>query len=72
MSKQAKTFLTLGGIFVFFYFVPFANPKVSAAIFEAFRLLQWYVREHTLACVVPAMFIAGAISAFLSQASVMR
>ena len=28
--------------------------------------------HHTLACVVPAMFIAGAISTFLSQASVMR
>ncbi|MBN2023139.1 MAG: hypothetical protein JW809_10135 [Pirellulales bacterium] len=28
-------------------------------------MLQWYVRFHTLACVVPAMFIAGAI-AFLA------
>ncbi|MFH1790391.1 MAG: permease, partial [Candidatus Omnitrophota bacterium] len=34
--------------------------------------LQWYVINHTLACVVPAMFIAGAIATFLSQASVMR
>jgi len=72
MKKDVKVFLALAGIFVFFYFVPFGNPKVSAAIQEAFRLLQWYVREHTLACVVPAMFIAGAISTFLSQASVLR
>ncbi len=72
MKKESKVFLGLAGIFVFFYFVPFSNPKVSAAVAEAFRLLQWYVREHTLACVVPAMFIAGAISTFLSQASVMR
>ncbi|MBM4042726.1 MAG: permease [Planctomycetes bacterium] len=72
MKKEVKVFLWLAGIFVFFYFVPFSDPKISAAIAEAFRLLQWYVREHTLACVVPAMFIAGAISTFLSQASVMR
>ncbi|MBM4049845.1 MAG: permease [Planctomycetes bacterium] len=62
----------LAVLFAFFYVVPFSHPNVSAAIAEAFRLLQWYVREHTLACVAPAMFIAGAISTFLSQASVMR
>ncbi len=72
MRKELKTLAVLCGIFVFFYSVPFGSPKVSAAVQEAFRLLQWYVREHTLACVVPAMFIAGAISTFLSQASVMR
>lgn len=54
------------------YFLPLGNPKVTSAIYEAFRLLQWYAREHTLACVVPAMFIAGGIATFLSQASVMR
>jgi uncharacterized membrane protein YraQ (UPF0718 family) len=52
--------------------LPLGNPKVGNAIYEAFRLLQWYAREHTLACVVPAMFIAGGIATFLSQASVMR
>ena len=72
MNKELKTLLALACVFIFFYFVPFGNPKVGAAIAEAFRLLQWYIREHTLACVVPAMFIAGAISTFLSQASVMR
>jgi len=67
-----KEFTWLAGIFLVAYFLPLGNPKVLNAIYEAFRLLQWYVREHTLACVVPAMFIAGAISTFLSQASVMR
>jgi uncharacterized membrane protein YraQ (UPF0718 family) len=46
--------------------------KVQQAIAESFRLLQWYVRNHTLACIVPALFIAGAIITFLSQSSVMR
>lgn len=72
MSKDVKKFLWLVGIFLVAYFLPLGNPKVTNAILEAFRLLQWYAIHHTLACVVPAMFIAGAISTFLSQASVMR
>jgi hypothetical protein len=35
-------------------------------------MLQAYARNHTLTCVVPALFIAGAIITFLSQAAVMR
>ncbi|MCP4601233.1 MAG: permease [Proteobacteria bacterium] len=67
-----KKFTWLVGIFLAAYLLPLGNPKVSNAIMEAFRLLQWYAIHHTLACVVPAMFIAGAISTFLSQVSVMR
>ena len=67
-----KKFAWLVGIFLAFYFIPLQNPKVQNAILEAFRLLQWYAIHHTLACVVPAMFIAGAISTFLSQASVIK
>ncbi|MCX7847699.1 MAG: permease [bacterium] len=72
MSKDLKKFLCLLGIFLFAYFLPLGNPKVTNAILEAFRLLQWYAIHHTLACVVPAMFIAGAIATFLSHASVIR
>ncbi|MFH1406485.1 MAG: permease [Candidatus Omnitrophota bacterium] len=70
--KDLKKFYWLIGIFIVMYFLPLGNPRITNAIFEAFKLLQWYVINHTLACVVPAMFIAGAISTFLSQASVMR
>ena len=59
-------------IFLIAYFLPLGNPEYSAAIVEAFKLLQWYARNHTLACVVPALFIAGGIITFLSQASVMK
>ena len=67
-----KKMLALVAIFLVAYFLPLGNAKVSGAVLEAFRLLQWYAVNHTLACVVPAMFIAGAIATFLSQASVMR
>jgi len=70
--NDRKKFAWLLGIFLVAYFLPLGNTKVQQAILEAFRLLQWYAIHHTLACVVPAMFIAGAISTFLSQASVIR
>ncbi len=35
-------------------------------------MLQWYARNHTLACVIPALFIAGAIITFLSKEAVLR
>lgn len=59
-------------VFLIAYYLPLSNPVVQAAIIEAFKLLQWYARNHTLACVVPALFIAGGIITFLSEASVMR
>ena len=70
--SERKKFAWLVAIFLIAYFIPLGNPRITQAIMEAFRLLQWYAINHTLACVVPAMFIAGAISTFLSQASVMR
>jgi len=70
--KDWRKFAWLVGVFLVAYFLPLGDAKVSNAVLEAFRLLQWYAINHTLACVVPAMFIAGAISTFLSQASVMR
>jgi uncharacterized membrane protein YraQ (UPF0718 family) len=72
MNREWKIFAALVTIFVAAYALPLGNPKIQAAIQEAFRLLQWYARNHTLACVVPALFIAGAIITFLSQSSVMR
>jgi len=72
MSREGKIFAVLVTIFVVAYVLPLGNPKIQEAIQEAFRLLQWYARNHTLACVVPALFIAGAIITFLSQNSVMR
>ncbi|MHC4911396.1 MAG: permease [Planctomycetota bacterium] len=72
MKREWKIFAALVGIFVVAYALPLGNPRIQAAIQEAFRLLQWYARNHTLACVVPALFIAGAIITFLSQSSVMR
>lgn len=70
--REYKIFAAFVVVFLVAYLLPLANPKITAAIIEAFKLLQWYARNHTLACVVPALFIAGGITTFLSQAAVMR
>jgi len=71
-NKQLSILAALVGVFLFAYYVNFASPTVQNAIMEAFYMLQWYARYHTLACVVPAMFIAGAIATFFSKEAVLR
>jgi uncharacterized membrane protein YraQ (UPF0718 family) len=46
--------------------------RFNNAVFEGLSLVKWYAREHVILCLVPAFFIAGAISVFVSQASVMK
>lgn len=72
MNKEMKIFAWMLGVFGVAYFLPLGDENVKAAIIEAFRLLQWYARNHTLACVVPALFIAGAITTFLSKEAVLK
>lgn len=65
----------LGLVFLVFlgaYFIPFDAPQVSRAIQEAFLMLGDYAREHVILCLIPAMFIAGAITVFLNQRAVIR
>ncbi|MDD8015530.1 MAG: permease, partial [Acidobacteriota bacterium] len=59
-------------VFLTAYFVPFSQPAVQSAIVEAFLMLQEYARLHVLSCLVPAFFIAGAISVFIRKESVIR
>lgn len=59
-------------MFLSFYYLPIENATFNNAIFEALSLTRWYAREHVLFCLVPAFFIAGAISVFVSKASVIK
>jgi uncharacterized membrane protein YraQ (UPF0718 family) len=59
-------------VFLAAYFIPFNQLRVQQSIIEAFLLLQEYAREHVLLCLIPAFFIAGAITVFLSQAAVIK
>lgn len=70
--REWKILTAFVAVFLGAYWLPLSNPKVESAILEAFKMLQWYARNHTLACVVPALFIAGAIVTFLSKEAVLK
>ena len=70
--KERYKLLLIAALFLCVYFVPWDHPTVSRSVVEAFALLGDYAREHVLTCLIPAFFIAGAISVFVSQASVLK
>ncbi|NPA24459.1 MAG: hypothetical protein GXO34_01365 [Deltaproteobacteria bacterium] len=59
-------------VFLACFYLPVGIPRFDNAVIEALYLVRWYAREHVILCLVPAFFIAGAISVFVSQASVMK
>jgi uncharacterized protein len=70
--KNWQKFLIILIVFLGAYFIPLDRINVQKAILESFFMLQDYARAHVLLCLVPAFFIAGAISVFVSQAAVMK
>lgn len=71
MSELQKL-LAIVAVFLLAYFMPADSTRFQGAVLEAFRMLNDYAREHVLLCLVPALFIAGAISTFIRQQAVMR
>lgn len=72
MNDEIKKFLYILGAFLAFYFLPVDSVRIQGAAIEALAMMHEYAREHVLLCLVPAFFIAGAISVFVSQQAVMR
>jgi uncharacterized membrane protein YraQ (UPF0718 family) len=62
----------IAAVFLAFFYLPAGTPRFNNAVIESLLLARWYAREHVLLCLVPAFFIAGGISVFVSQASVMK
>ena len=58
--------------FLFAFFMPLESARFSIAIDATFDLVRWYAREHVILCLLPAFLIAGVISVFVSQASVLK
>ena len=70
--KERTKLLLIAGVFAAAYYVPWNSPAIRQSGLEAFMMLREYAREHVLTCLIPAFFIAGAISVFVSQASVLK
>ena len=70
--KDRTAFIVILLTFLAAYYTPFGSVRVETAIMEGFYMLQEYARKHVLTCLIPAFFIAGAISVFVSQSSVLK
>jgi len=71
-KSEWKKLSLIAGFFLVCFFLPVGATRFDNAITESLHLVKWYAREHVLLCLIPAFFIAGAISVFVSQASVMK
>ncbi|MFH1941461.1 MAG: permease [bacterium] len=71
-KNEYKKLFWIAAIFLLAYFLPVGKVRFEQAIHESLALAKWYAREHVLLCLVPAFFIAGVISVFVSQASVIK
>lgn len=70
--KDRVRLILFVAVFCVLYFVPLKGVNIQKAILEAFFMLQEYAREHVLFCLIPAFFIAGAISIFISKEAVVK
>ena len=71
-NDEWKKLALLLVVFLVCLYLPVGHNRFDNAVMEGLYLVKWYAQEHVLFCLVPAFFIAGAIAAFVSQASVMK
>lgn len=71
-KNEWKPLLIIIAIFLFCFYLPVGIQRFDNAIMEGLYLVKWYAQEHVLLCLIPAFFIAGAISVFVSQESVIK
>lgn len=70
--EDLKKLLLIIGVFLAIYFMPLSSSRFTGAVLESLYMLQDYARLHVLTCLIPALFIAGAIANFISQQAVMK
>ncbi len=72
MKRELSVLFWMIVVFLGVFFLPLGNPVFETAIDATLDLSKWYAREHVVLCLLPAFLIAGVISVFVSQASVIR
>ncbi len=73
--EKNKELRILGWMLLIFgvaFFLPIESVRFQNAMQATLDLLKWYAREHVILCLLPAFFIAGVISVFVSQGSVLK
>ncbi len=71
-KKELKILIWIGVVFAAAFFLPIESVRFMTAIDATLDLVKWYAREHVILCLLPAFFIAGVISIFVSQGSVLK
>jgi len=71
-KKEFKILVWIIIVFIFAFFLPIESVRFNTAIAATLDLVKWYAREHVVLCLLPAFFIAGVISVFVSQGSVLK
>ncbi|HQG57277.1 MAG TPA: permease, partial [Bacteroidales bacterium] len=72
VKKELKILGWIVAVFTFSFFLPIESARFNTAIAATLDLVKWYAQEHIILCLLPAFFIAGVISVFVSQASVLK
>jgi uncharacterized protein len=70
-KELTKLFLIIG-VFAIFFFIPYNIDWFNNSITSGITLLQDYAKEHVLTCLIPALFIAGAIAVFIKKDKVLK
>lgn len=71
-KKEFKLLSWFISVFLFAFFLPIESESFNTAIYASLDLVKWYAREHVILCLLPAFFIAGIISVFISQAAIIK
>lgn len=71
-KKELQILLWIVVVFAAVFFMPIDNDTFLTAIIATLDLSKWYAQEHVVMCLLPAFFIAGVISIFVSQGAVLK
>lgn len=71
-KKELRILFWTVAVFAAAFFLPLQSERFMTAIDATLDLVKWYAREHVVLCLLPAFFIAGIISVFVSQGSVLK
>ena len=71
-KKEFKILFWVVFFFALVFFMPIDSASFRTAVDATLDLAKWYAQEHLVLCLLPAFFIAGVISVFVSQGAVLR
>ncbi len=71
-KKEIRILVAMVAVFLAIFYMPLESRVFRTAIDATLDLSRWYAREHVILCLLPAFLIAGVISVFVSQASVIK